>query len=74
MASGTHDNPALKALVDSYARYHAAFVVVGGLFVVAFAVLTLFSWRRLRASPRPEGRRWSFERTTYLAFTCPARH
>lgn len=72
MASRTHDNAALTALIDSYARYHAAFVVVAGLFIVAFALLALVSWRRLRASPRPAARRWSFERITYLAFTVSA--
>lgn len=67
-ASGTTTNPALNDLVDSYARYHAAFVVVGGLFLLGFAVLAAFSWRRLRSTPKHGSHPRRFERATYFAF------
>ncbi len=69
LASGSESNPAMNALLDSYARYHTVFVAVGGLFLVGFALLAASSWRRLRRTPRSARRRWSFERATYLLFT-----
>lgn len=68
LASGTTTNPALNDLVDSYARYHAAFVVVGGLFLLGFALLAALSWRRLRSTPEHGSRPRRFERATYFAF------
>ena len=67
-ASGTTTNPALNDLVDSYGRYHAGFVVVGGLFLLGFAALAAFSWRRLRSASKDGSRSRRFERATYLAF------
>lgn len=66
LASGSDSNPALNALVDSYTEYHVVFIAVAGLFVVALALLAGFAWRRSRRAPRPDGRRLSFERVTYL--------
>lgn len=67
LASGSEPGPALQALIDSYTTYHVVFVAVGGLFTLAFAVLAVVSWRRLRRVRRSD-RRWTFERFTYLCF------
>ncbi len=68
LSSGPDSNPALNALLDDYTKYHVAFVGVGGCFLLAFAVLAAFSWRRFRKARKLETRRWSFERVTYLFF------
>ena len=68
LGPGPRSTPALTELIDSYARYHAVFVAVGSMFFVAFALLTRTSWRRLRRTRRSNGRRWSFERVTYMLF------
>lgn len=68
LRSGSDSNPALNELLRDYAAYHVVFIGIGGLFLLAFAGLAMFSWRRFRRTPGSEGRRWSFERATYLCF------
>jgi len=68
LLSGSDTNPALNALLRDYTRYHVVFIAVGGLFLLAFVVLAVSSWRRWRRAPRPTNRRWSFERVTYACF------
>ncbi len=68
LRSGSESNPALNALLRDYTRYHVVLIVLGGLFLVAFALLAAFCWRRLRRAPKWDDRRWSFERATYLCF------
>ncbi len=68
LLSGSDSNPALNALLDDYTKYHVVFIAVGGLFLLAFALLAAFSWRRFRRTPKSEKRRWSFERAAYLFF------
>jgi len=68
LRSGSDSNPALNALLDDYTKYHVAFIAVGGLFLLAFAALAAFCWRRFRRTPRSPDRSWSFERATYLLF------
>ena len=68
LLSGSDSNPALNELLRAYTEYHVAFIAVGGLFLLAFAVLAIFSWRRFRRIPKSDNRRWSFERATYLLF------
>ena len=66
--TGSDSNPALNELLLDYASYHKAFIGVGGVFLAAFAVLAVFSWRRFTRTPTHEERRWSFERVTFLLF------
>lgn len=68
LVSGTDSNPALNDLLRDYTKYHVAFIAVGGLFLLAFTVLSILSWRRFRRTPKSDNRRWSFERATYLLF------
>ena len=68
LESGTDTNPALRALLSDYTTYHRVLVIVGGLFLVAVTVLTVVCWGRFRRSRPSSGRRWTFERTTYLLF------
>lgn len=69
LQSGTDSNPALESLMDDYTRHHLALAVLGGAFVLGFFLLGLRCWRRFRRPRPPGGRRWTFERKTYLAFT-----
>jgi len=68
LRSGDDSNPALKVLVSDYTRYHLVLVIVGGLFLVATAVLTVIFWRRFRRAPRTDTRKWTFEKKTYFWF------
>ena len=62
-------NAAFTALLGDYTRYHVALAVVGGIFLLVLLSLSVVCWRRFRRAPRSaEAGRWTFERTTYLAF------
>lgn len=63
LRSGTESNPALNALLADYVRYHAAFIVVAGLFLLGFVALTVFAWRGFRTAERATA-----QRRTYLGF------
>lgn len=68
LQSGTQANPALNELLNDYARYHLILVVVGGLFTVAFIVMSVFCWVKYKKAPKIEGRKWTFEKKTFLSF------
>lgn len=59
-------NPALSSLLSDYTRFHLVLVVLGGAFLLCFLLLSVFSWRWYRRSPRTGGPRWTFERKTCL--------
>jgi hypothetical protein len=61
-------NAAVDALVDDFARFHVVLAVIGTVFLLAAAVATIVAWRRFLRTPRRDGRWWTFERGTYLAF------
>lgn len=67
LRSGTTSNPALNKLLDDYTRSKLVLVVVGGLFLLGFVGLTVFSWRRFRTASTTD-RKWTFEKRTYLSF------
>ena len=66
--SGDESNPALAVLLRDYTAYHRLLVIVGGLFLLGFIVLSAFFWRRFRRTPKVGDRRWTFEKKTYLCF------
>ena len=68
LKSGTDSNPALNSLLADYARYHFVLVGFACVFGVGFLLLGVVSWRRVLQSPMIDGRRWTFERRTYLFF------
>lgn len=68
LLSASDSNPALNSLLDDYARYHAAFIAVGGIFLLGFLLLAIVAWRRFRRTPRSANRTWSVERAIYLWF------
>lgn len=68
LASGSDSNPALTALLGDYREYHAVMLPLGGLFLLAFATLTIFCCRRFRRTRWSEHGRWTLERVTYLCF------
>lgn len=55
LASGTQP-PALEALVNDYARYHAALAVVATLVTIALLALAVRMWRRRTRLARSEAR------------------
>src|SRR5258708_7229248 len=66
--SGSWSNPAMNTLVNDYVKYHLVLVVAGGLLAFIFVLLSIFFWTRWRRAPRTDGRNWTFEKKTYLAF------
>jgi hypothetical protein len=68
LRSGTDSNPALNVLIDDYTKYHVVLVVVGGLFLLGLALLSIFFWSRFTRAPRHDTRKWTFEKKTYFSF------
>ena len=68
LQSGSESNPALNALISDYSTYHLVLVMVGGLFLVALIILSVFLWRRFSRAPRTDTRRWTFEKRVYFVF------
>ena len=68
LQSGSESNPALNALISDYSTYHLVLVMVGGLFLVALIILSVFLWRRFSRAPRTGTRRWTFEKRVYFVF------
>ncbi|MGE0820123.1 MAG: hypothetical protein AB7O74_15815 [Candidatus Nanopelagicales bacterium] len=67
LESGTDTNPALSALLADYTAYHRVLVVVGSVLLIAASAFAVLAWARVRRTRSP-GRRWTFERRTWLAF------
>ena len=68
LRSGTDDNPALTALLNSYTEYHVVFLVIGGISLLALLPFTAWCWRRFAGSRVNTQDTTSFERRTYLGF------
>lgn len=68
LLASTRTGPALEVLLRDYIDYHRVLVAVGGLFLLAFTLLSIGLWRRFFRSRTPGERSWSFERRTYAAF------
>lgn len=66
--SGWQSNPAMKTLVDDYARYHYVLVIAGGCLALVFVALSVVFWRRFRRPPKASIRRWAFEKKVYFSF------
>lgn len=66
--SDTKSNPALNLLVNDYTKYHVLFVVVAGVFLLVFALLNVFFWRRFKRIPKTDSNKWAFEKKTYFNF------
>lgn len=66
--SGSTSNPALNSLLSDYTKYHVVLVIVGGLFVLGFLLLSIFSWTQFKRAPKAGNRRWTFEKKTYFSF------
>jgi len=58
----------IDLLVGDFARFHAVLAVLWSVFLGVVVVATVVMWRRFVRAPRAEGRWWTFERSTYLAF------
>jgi hypothetical protein len=52
---GWQSNPAMKTLVNDYAREHFVVVVLGGVFTLGFAVLSVLLWRQYRRQAKTTG-------------------
>lgn len=66
--SGWQSNPAMKTLIDDYARYHYVLVIAGGCLALVFAALSVVFWRRFRQLRKAGIRRWTFEQKVYFSF------
>ena len=69
LAVGGQSNPAMRVLLEDYARYHAVFVIAGSAVVLACAALCAYFWVRFNSAPKPHSPGLGFERRAYLAFS-----
>lgn len=67
--SGEKSNPALSRLISANTEYHFVLVVVGGLFVVALALLSVFFWKSFKKALKTNSLKWTFEKKTYFGFS-----
>jgi len=68
MDSGDESNAAFNVLIEDYTKYHLVLAVVGGIFLIVLIILAVFSWKNFKSALTVNGRRWTFEKKTYLAF------
>lgn len=68
MKSGSRSNPAYNTLLHDYIKYHAVFVVEGGIFALLLTVLSVYFWRRFKRTRKAETRNWTFEKKAYFCF------
>ena len=68
LKSGWQSNPGMSALVHDYARYHAVLVIAGGLLVVVFVLLSVFSWISFKKIPKAGRFRWASRKQVYFSF------
>ncbi len=62
---GAGSNAAFDRLLEDYARFHLVLAVLALSLLVASAAFVVSAWRHRRSAPRPDGRRWTFERLTW---------
>jgi uncharacterized membrane protein YsdA (DUF1294 family) len=60
-------NPAMKQLIDDYAKYHWVLVSLGGLLTVGLAVLSAIVWRRFGRTKRVQTGKWPTEKKLYFS-------
>ncbi|MFF3025445.1 hypothetical protein ACFVRR_22845 [Gottfriedia sp. NPDC057948] len=63
--SGSDPNPAMKMIIDSYAKYHAIMVIVCGGLLVLFLLLGGFFLYQLK---KDTNKRFKFEKKVYVYF------
>lgn len=66
--SGWGSNPALRTLIDDYAKYHMVLVVLGGLTLLLSLILAVVFWVRFRKVSKISKFRWPFEKKIYFSF------
>lgn len=66
LQSGSRSNPAMNILMNDYITYHLVLVVVGGVFVLIFFLLSLFLWTQWKRTAKVASRTWTFEKKTYF--------
>lgn len=69
LQSGTGANPALNHLLSDYIKYHVVLLIVGGLFTLILAALSVLFWMRYQRAPKTDTRKWTFEKKTYFSFS-----
>jgi hypothetical protein len=59
-------NPAIKQLIDDYARYHWVLVILGGILTVGFAVLGAIVWRNFVRAKRVHTGKWPTDKKLHF--------
>lgn len=65
---GWQTNPAMHQIIGGYAKYHAVFAVVGGMFLLVLLVLSIKSWAKFRWVAKTGRSKWPFEKKVYFGF------
>lgn len=68
LKSDWQSNPAVKTLVDDYAKYHAVLALAGSVTLLILLALTTIFWIRFKKQSRTEQRKWPFEKKVYFWF------
>lgn len=61
-------NPAIKALIDDYAKYHAVLAIVGSLVLIVILALTVFFWIKFAKIQKIGRFKWPFDKKVYFSF------
>jgi hypothetical protein len=68
MRSGWQSNPAMTALVNDYAKFHAIFVVATSVALLVLVLMSAFCWARSRKIARTGTSGEVFERRVFRSF------
>lgn len=68
LRSGWQSNPAMKALVSDYAKFHAIFVIATSIALLALVSMSVFFWVRSRKTSRTGTLGEQFERRLFCSF------
>ncbi|WP_377520338.1 hypothetical protein [Priestia megaterium] len=68
MVKSGSSSPALDLLIQDYTKYHAIFVIIGGLLVLTFIYLSLIFWSQFKRTSKIDTFKWGFEKKVYFYF------
>lgn len=62
-------NPAIKLLVDDYAKYHTVLAIAGSVVLLILVILTISFWTRFKRISTPKKSKWPFNKKVYFSFS-----
>jgi hypothetical protein len=68
LRSGWQSNPAIKALVSDYSKFHAIFVIATSIALLALVSMSVFFWKRSSKLSKIRNSGERFERRVFRSF------